>query len=199
MLIKLRTATGKTQLRNYDKIDISETLIKFFNSVDEYVSIKFSKGIATTITVSSSGTKAGCVSADIEGYSIALNITSYESLASLLGEKQTTALLKSKIKASLHQSTLVKSNKPDNRNMDLKALVKQRTEANQPDTEKELIKSALFTANHADTLLIKGFDMDQVTLIKDTTDHLIIDYAGTPIEVDGCEEVLKMKEWLKAQ
>ena len=205
MLLRLKTATSKTLLRTYKKIDISDSLIKFFNSTGDHVSINFDKGIATSITcaeysqksTSPSVDKIGCVSADIEGYSVALNVTTFESLASLLGEKQTTALLKSKVKASQH-TQLVKSNKPDNRKMDLKKLVKQRTEANKPDTQKELIKAALFKANHADTLLVKGFDMAEVTILKDTVSHLIIDYAGTPIEIDGVSEVLKMKEWLKA-
>ena len=184
MLIKLRTATGKTQLRNYDKIDISETLIKFFNSVDEYASILFSKGIATTITVSSSGTKAGCVSADIEGYSIALNITSYESLANLLGEKQTTALLKSKVKASQQHTQLVKSNKPSKDSRDLKALVKQRTA--KPDANKQKVLQELYKINAKDAyqeLMKSGCDLKDLIIVDESANGLLVKFRGSVAEM----------------
>jgi hypothetical protein len=204
--LQLRTAQGNTLQRTYSNVDMSTENIKFFNAINDYVSLGFAKGILNTITLAqdsltsstTSVDKIGCVSCSVGGYSLVLEVTSYESIAIKLGRDQETALLKAKFNQKQQQQQMQKSKQQkDSRN--LAALVKQRTGGNKPDTQKELIKAALFKANHADTLLVKGFDMAAVTILKDTANHLVLDYAGTPVEIDGEEEVLKMKQWLKAQ
>jgi hypothetical protein len=187
MLVKLKTSTGNTLLRSYEKVDIATTLIKLFNSTGEYVAINFDKGIATSIVCAEDSqnstqpniTKIPCVFADVSGFGVVLHVTTQEQLATLLGEKQTTALLKAKFNMKQQQ---VQKSKQQKESRNLKELVKARTEANKPDANnkakimKELIK-ANCKVEYAE--LTKGCDLKDLQIVEHTPAGLVCKFSNS--------------------
>jgi hypothetical protein len=193
MLVKLKTSTGNTLLRSYGKVDITDTLIKLFNSTGEYVAINFDKGIATSIVCAEDSqnstqpniTKIPCVYAEIEHYGIILHVTTQEQLADLLGEKQTTELLKAKFNTKTAQQALIKNKQPQKDSRNLKELVKARNNV-KPDANKQKVLKALYKANakgEYQSLLKSGCDLKDLIIVDESANGLLVKFKGSVAEM----------------